>query len=304
MNAGYAKPPLALDQQIALLKERGLCVPDEAVARHWLLHVNYYRLRAYWLPLEDAAAHPQHRFIAGTSFDQVVAAYEFDRELRLLLLDAVERIETSVRTQWAYQLAMRHGAFAHEESGLYRDVARHAKRLAMLEAEYRNSDETFAAHHRQRYPSLRLPPLWVACELLTLGQLSRWIADLRAASDRQAMADAYALDETVFTSFLHRLSIIRNLSAHHGRLWNRGFNVRMKLPRKKPATVAEAMNVAEPDRLYNALVLMAHALRQVSPGTHWPQRLRGLVARAPQPPERAMGFPAGWAGLAFWSEQP
>jgi abortive infection bacteriophage resistance protein len=296
----YQKPALTVPQQIALLRERGMRIEDEALAEHWLRHVNYYRLRAYWLPLEDAAAHPNHRFVEGAAFQQVIAAYEFDRELRLLLLDAVERIETSVRTQWAYQLATRHGAFAHEQMSLYRDAVRHQKRLGMLANEYRNSDETFAEHHRRTYPQLALPPLWVACELLTLGQLSRWIADLKAPADRQAIADAYALDETVFTSFLHRLSIVRNLCAHHGRIWNRGFNVRMKLPRKKPAAVADAMNHDQPDKLYNALVLIAHSLRVVSPGTNWPQRLLTLAARAPQAPERSMGFPVDWAQRAFW----
>lgn len=298
----YQKPALTVGQQIALLRERGMGIEDQALAEHWLLHVNYYRLRAYWLPLEDAAAKPSHRFVEGTAFEQVIAAYEFDRELRLLLLDAVERIETSVRTQWAYRLALRHGPFAHEQSALYRDAARHEKRIAMLANEYRNSEETFAEHHRRAYPQLALPPLWVSCELLTLGQLSRWIGDLRAPADRQAIAEAYALDETVFTSFLHRLSLIRNLCAHHGRVWNRGFNIRMRLPRKKPALAAAAINAADPDKLYNALVLIAHTLRIVSPGTHWPRRLQALLVRAPQAPERAMGFPAGWAGLAFWTE--
>jgi abortive infection bacteriophage resistance protein len=104
----YDKPPLSIADQIALLRRRGLVIADTAVAEHWLEHTNYYRLRGYWLPFEDTPAGGEHKFRQGTTFEDVTSLYVFDRHLRLLVLDLIERIEVSVRTQWAHQLGMRH----------------------------------------------------------------------------------------------------------------------------------------------------------------------------------------------------
>ena len=107
MKRPFNKPPTTYAQQLALLMQRGMCVDDADRAAFYLQHLNYYRLGAYWLPFE--ADHGSHRFVAGTSFDDVLNLYIFDRELRLLLLDAIERFEVSVRSLWAYHLAHEHG---------------------------------------------------------------------------------------------------------------------------------------------------------------------------------------------------
>ena len=106
----YAKRPLSIDDQIALLKSRGMLVDDEAQARDALAHINYYRLRAYWLPFEGPpGADGEHAFVPGTRFATVMTYYAFDQRLKLLLLDAIERFEISLRTRWAHELSMRHG---------------------------------------------------------------------------------------------------------------------------------------------------------------------------------------------------
>ena len=103
----YSKPPTTYTEQVDLLRARGMVVDDQAEAEFYLQHLNYYRLGAYWLPFEqDHATHHSDR----THFSQVLNLYIFDRELRLLVLDALERLEVSVRTQWADQL---HTGMAH-----------------------------------------------------------------------------------------------------------------------------------------------------------------------------------------------
>jgi len=96
----YTKPPLSIEQQIELLKSRGLEIPDHEQAAHYLYHLNYYRLSGYMLPFQEGT---EHHFQAGTTFEHVLNLYLFDRKLRLLLMDAIERIEVSVRTPWANQ---------------------------------------------------------------------------------------------------------------------------------------------------------------------------------------------------------
>lgn len=295
----FSKPPLTVDEQIRHLQERGLNIPDPAKAAHYLAHLNYYRLRAYWLPLEADAK--QHIFDDGAGFDTALDLYVFDRKLRLLLLDAIERIEVSLRTQWAYHLALRHGAHAYLEAGHFKDPVKHAKALDALSDEVERNDETFIRHYRETYTAPSLPPLWAVCEILTLGQLSRWYDNLAQPADRQAIAKVYGLDEKVLCSFFHHLSIVRNLCAHHSRLWNRRFTFTSKLPRQ-PAALAACFNPERPRNLYNTLVLVRYLLGIVSPGSRWEERLLQILGEHPAADPLHMGFPAHWRDLDIWRD--
>lgn len=295
----FSKPPLTIDAQIEHLKQRGLAISDEARAAHYLTHLNYYRLRAYWLPLEADAK--QHVFKDGTNFETALDLYVFDRKLRLLLLDAIERIEVSLRTQWSYHLALKYGAHAYLDVKHFKHAAKHEAALKALADEVNRSDETFIRHYLNTYTEPPLPPIWVVTEILTLGQLSRWYENLAQPADRQAIAKVYGLDETVLTSFFHHLSIIRNLCAHHSRLWNRRFTFIAKLP-KRPKELAPCFNLNSPRNIYNTLVLIRYMLAIVSPNSLWEERLVNLLKEHPEVDPVAMGFPEGWAKLAIWCD--
>lgn len=296
----YGKPALTTDQQLDLLIRRGLHIADRVQARHYLQHISYYRLRAYWLPFERAAQGDEHAFVAGADFDTVLAIYDFDRELRLLLIDAIERVEISLRTRLANELSLRYGPFAHENPAYFAMHHLWQQSRDELAKEYSRSRETFADHYRSQYPRLPSPPLWVACELMTLGHLSRWLQNLRAPKDRQAMADAYGLDEKVLVSFAHHLTIVRNHCAHHGRVWNRKLSLKMRIPGKKTAGLTAMFNLAQDRGLYNTLTMLAYLLTQISPASTWRQRLLALIQATPQMHVADMGFPADWAQRAIW----
>ena len=97
----FTKPATSITDQLALLRRRGMVIDDEASARHYLQHISYYRLRAYWLTYETPAAAGDHAFRPGTRFEDVLALYVFDRQLRLLVMDAIERVEVALRAGWA-----------------------------------------------------------------------------------------------------------------------------------------------------------------------------------------------------------
>lgn len=300
----YGKPALTTDQQVDLLIRRGMRIADRGQALQHLSHINYYRLRAYWLPFEQAVASGgDHAFAAGTDFAVVLAIYDFDRELRLLLIDAIERVEISLRTRLANVLSLRYGPFAHEDSKHF--ARTHSWQLCHdeLAKEYARSRETFAEHYRTQYPRLPSPPLWVACELMTLGHLSRWLQNLRIPRDRQAIADAYGLDEKVLVSFAHHLTIVRNHCAHHGRVWNRKLSLKMQIPGKKPAGLSAQFNPAQDRRLYNTLTMLAYLMSVISPASSWRQKLKALIQATPQIGVADMGFPTGWEQLAIWQEK-
>ena len=292
----YSKPPTTYTEQVALLRSRGMVVDDQAEAEFYLQHLNYYRLGAYWLPFEQD--HATHCFRPGTHFSQVLNLYIFDRELRLLVLDALERLEVSVRTQWAYQLAHRHGAHAHLQSAIAFRQDRWLSNLEALEKEVQRSDETFIKHLTATY-SEALPPLWAVCEVMSLGLLSRWYANLKPMATRTAIASVYGLDQRVFESWLHHLTLIRNACAHHSRLWNREFSVTPMLPQRPLVLAAQFQTRSR--KFYNSLLILLHCMDRIAPRHHWRRRLVGLIDHHTIP-VATMGFPADWKSKTLWQE--
>ena len=211
----FSKPSLPYAEQIDLLKSRGLQVDDEVRAEHYLRHLNYYRLSGYWLPFEQD--HAAHRFKQGASFEDVLNLYVFDRELRLLLLDAIERIEISVRATWAHVLSSKYGAHAYLDPAHAHKNKWHQANLSKLTSEIERSDELFITHYKKTYSKPALPPTWSVTEVMSLGMLSHWITNLKP-SDRADVALNYGINEQVLKSFIRHLTYIRNLCAHHSRV--------------------------------------------------------------------------------------
>lgn len=295
MTRPFTKPATTYAEQIALLQQRGMDIGDPASAEFYLQHLNYYRLGAYWLPFE--ADHATHRFRAGTQFSDVLSLYIFDRELRLLILDAIERIEVSIRSQWAYHMAHEHGSHGHLDSALAHKATHWQSNLDKLKGEVERSDEAFIQHLTQTY-SEALPPVWAVCEVMSLGVLSRWYSNLKPMPTRRLIANVYSIDERVLESWLHHLTFIRNTSAHHSRLWNREFTITPKLPRSKPQHLTGEFIVGS-RKLYNTLIILLHFMDIIAPQHHWRQRLKGLIA-SHAIPIGAMGFPQDWEARAIW----
>tara|TARA_R110001606_G_scaffold117232_4_gene246632 strand:+ start:3181 stop:4089 length:909 start_codon:yes stop_codon:yes gene_type:complete len=296
----FTKPALSIADQIALLERRGMEVPDRARAEHYLRHISYYRLRAYWLPFETPAeVNGDHAFQEGASFDDAVSLYVFDRQLRLLVMDAVERIEVSFRGTWAHHLAIKYGPHGYIDGTLYGRQDHYAKALAGLIEEIDRSRDTFIEHYRQKYDDPELPPIWMAAEVMSLGQLSKWLGNLKLRADRQAIAKPYGLDEKVLVSAAHHIAHVRNICAHHGRLWNKQFTVTMKLP-QYPASLKLAMNPATERRLYNTLAAIGYLIGIIAPGSDWRRNLINLIDEYPLADAQAMGFPANWREMPAW----
>lgn len=300
----FCKPPLNVSDQIELLKKRGLVIADEARATRVLQHINYYRLRAYWLPFEAPEAQRlvagAHLFKAGTDFDRIVSAYVFDRRLRVLLLEAIERVEIALRTHWAQILAESYGAHAYLAPDLFNKTHIYEACLSSLDEELDRSKETFVQHYKSKYTKPSRPPIWAVCELLTLGQLSKWLGNIKRRQDRQAIAARLGLDEVVVCAFAHHLTHVRNLCAHHSRVWNRKLTFTMTLP-KRPAALANQFNPTEDRRIYNTLVMLVWCVKIISPDTTWPARVKTLLSTCTAVELKAMGAYVDWEVRAPWA---
>lgn len=299
----FTKSPKTFAEQVQILTAHGLQVPDPAKAEFYLSQLNYYRFAAYCLPFEQN--HATHQFKPGTSFDDVLNLYVFDRELRLLLMDAIERIEVSLRTQMAYHLSHRHGtAHPHLNPGLFHNAGRYQSALGKLRSEVGKSNEDFIRHLTAKYQE-KLPPIWAVVELMTLGQLSKWFSNIRARQDRKAISQVYGLDDKTMTSFCEHLSLVRNMSAHHARLWNREITKKMRLPTHATEHLLNSVWVLpEQDkrsrRLYNTLTMTLYLMNIIAPDHHWKVRVKELIA-AHAIDTGKMGFPADWLSRPLWT---
>lgn len=300
----FVKPALTIAEQIALLERRGMAIPDRPRAEHYLRHISYYRLRAYWLPFEQPApVNGDHMFRAGTSFEDALSVYVFDRHLRLLVMDAIERIEVSLRGGWAHHLAIKYGSHGYIDVALYGRVDHHTKALASLKEEIERSRDTFIVHYNRKYDDPKLPPVWMVAEVMSLGQLSKWLGNLKLRADRQAIAKPYGLDESVLVSLAHHLTYVRNICAHHGRLWNKQFTVTMAVP-NSPGALKLAMNTNATRKLYNTLATIGYLIGIIAPGSEWRKHLIDLLASCPLADPASMGFPAGWEAMPAWKVAP
>ncbi len=327
----YDKPALSIADQVTRLKERGLQFTDDARVQHYLTHIGYYRLSAYWLPFEQSAADGQprnHQFQPGTTFEQVLSLYIFDRQLRLLVMEAIERIETAIRTHWAHSLAMRHGPHAHLDATLFKSPWQHASDIARMAGDLQDSSETFIAHYRKRYSEPYLPPIWAVVETLSLGALSRWFKATKSTDAKLEVAKSLSMPTIeVLEQVLHALTPVRNVCAHHGRLWNRRFTLQLPhIKRLKNEMVIEHIAATkmqsapcgqcgvavaqtkttvqeQPSRqVYNYLLVMAHLMQRINPSSSWRQRLTQHIQSVGVEQQKAMGFPVGWEQMAIWRE--
>lgn len=298
----FNKPPLSFATQVQKLQQHGMLVPDIQKAEFYLSQLNYYRFAAYCLPFEQD--HATHTLCQGTSFDDVLNLYIFDRELRLLVLDAIERFEVSIRTQMAYHLSHNHNtAHPHLNPMLFHNPLIYGAAVNKLASDVKYSKEDFIKHLTSCYEEL-LPPIWASVELMTMGQLSKWYSNIESRADRRSIANIYQVDEKILTSFCQHLTHVRNYSAHHARLWNRGFTLTMTVPRRGPQDLVAGLDSTQQQgraqrKLYNTLVMLIHLMNVMNPGHHWKQRLIDLIQNH-QIDTSKMGFPADWQQRQIW----
>ena len=290
----YDKPALTNSEHISLLQSRGLVVNHKQEAETFLNFVSYYHIRAYLVPFEKPGE-TEHIFQDNIKFEDVQTLYAFDRELRLLMLDAIKLIENALRAQWANLMAKTYGPHGYLDMEFYKDSVIHVKNLSNLGSAYTNSKEDFAVHYKNNYHDPNLPPVWLATELMSLGLLSRFIKNLKNDCVKK-MARTFTTDKRVLTSFIHHLSIVRNVCAHHGRLWNKSFHVKFTLPRK-PDELADAISRNCHGRLYNTIVMINYLLAIIAPENDWKEKVVDLIKSNAQVNPGNMGFPDNWQDL-------
>ena len=310
------KAHMSIAEQIDLLQSRGMEISDPVWAGDWLRRVGYYRFSGYAHPFRRTSAGGalEERFVPGVSFRHVADLYVFDKQLRLAALDALERIEVAVRSEIARCLGAK-------DRLAYRNVSADALRADFLspwggwsdwlrkhDSRVRQSNkEEFVRHHKDKYGGQL--PIWVSVELWDFEMTSRFYCGMKGAEQRAVAKQFGVPDAGVMVSWLPAMNFVRNVSAHHGRLWNRSVIGQSKaassdvVPGFNPPS---AIDDLARSRIYPILCAMIFLMRQICPRSQWTRRLREILTVGfPDAPSRElseMGFPPDWENSAFWRE--
>jgi abortive infection bacteriophage resistance protein len=297
----YTKPPVSLDNQIVRLKDRGLIFKDEPTALAYLSNISYYRLRAYTYPFQDNSD-SDHPFNISVTFEEIIDLYKFDRKLSQLVFGALEKIEIAMRTQIIYQWAMGYGSHWQIDPALYRDPVRFANQIASLQTEINRSNETFIEHYRTKYSIPSEPPAWMSLEVTSFGLLSQIFQNLKKGPEKIAVTKHFGLNDiSLLENWMHCFSNIRNICAHHSRLWNRRLTTHIKLP-IRPTNIFITNTKIHPYKVYASFCCMQYILNIISAGNGFKRELKELMDDCPLAQEKEMGFPSKWYEEVFWRD--
>ena len=307
----YNKTPLSFTDQLALLKSRGISVTDELKAISILQEISYYRLSAYFLPYQSV----KDTFNPGTTFKQIIDTYSFDRELRLLVFDCIERIEIAIRTQIIYQMAY-HYNDSHWQDNQSLFIKPYYNKIGIKvdpfsefqsiisKAKTVRTPEVFIQHYLNNYSSPSNPPSWMCFELLTIGEMSNIYRGLSSKVDKKRIASFFDLHPTVFISWLHSLTYVRNICAHHARLWNKELAIKPELL-LNPTGDWISIPFNNNKRLFYFLCVLKYLLLRANPGNNLKVKLETLFAKYLTVPIKYLGIPTdGTGNMLNWQDEP
>ena len=309
LKVPYTKPVLKYAAQLEQLKERGLIVENEEKALHILENISYYRLSGYWYPML-ATPKSDHIFKPGSTFNNAFKLYCFDRELRKFILSELEKIEVAIRSKMIYELSHRHGPFWYTNAAHFRNSVHHFKTISKIQEEFIRSDEKFILDFQKKY-SDPMPPSWMMLELTSFGSLSVLYKNLSGTHDRRTIAHYFGLDDSTFESWLHSIVYVRNVCAHHSRLWSRAMRIAPAIPANPDFTFLNHTIIYHPktgqpinnNRVYFLLSMLIYWLNIINPTHMLKNKLFRLLKAYPMVDVRAMGFPQYWETEPLWNWQ-
>lgn len=300
MRKHFKKSALSISKQITLLNGRGLIVNSKEKATHCLSTVSFYRLSSYFRPFE-ITGNPDHNFKSNTTFEEIWDLYVFDRELRLLVMDALERIEIALRTAMSNVMAEQYGILWYLETEPFKSnwstnnsspaQSFRNEVKSICNNKHLNDDIKF---YYKKYSWPEHPPSWIIFECLSFGKCTSLFRYIRHYKDRLAISKVFNLHPNILESALEPLRYTRNLCAHHARLWDRWFVY-------KPRHLKELEKAECKTGTLKEQLCLIHILHKtISPHSAWRQKISNLFKKYPDVPVELMGFHKDWEKDPFW----
>ena len=286
---------------VTLLRSRGLYIEDQQKAEDYLDNIGYYRLSAYMYPLLKSPK-TAHIFKEGATFKKVMMLYRFDKKLRLLMFNEIEKIEIAVRRAvMQIPAEMTNDPFWLTTPAYFLDSAKFNETMRAISGEYAKSKEEFIQHFKNTY-SNPFPPSWILGELLTIGNVNAIYRNIKQNRIRKRIAKRFGLQMAVFESWMTVIAVTRNACGHHARVWNKRNAMQPAIP-SNPIGCWITLPT-DSMRTYFDLCIIKYFLDLISPGNDMLSKMQSLFAEYPEVDLRALGFPSGnWQDEPLWSTQ-
>lgn len=243
-----------IDAQLNILKERGLSIADEDEAKLFLKRNNYYRISGYSLTIRS-----HDNFHKNASFQNIIDIYNFDHEMRHILLKYIEIIEVQFKSVYAYEFAKVHGASGYMDEQNFSNINRYTRIMEKAEEQKKKrlEHEAYLKHYIiERQENL---PLWAFVDLLTIADISFLYAITEVAIQKEIAAE-FDIHYKILGKFMHSMTIIRNLCAHGSRLYNRLFEQRPNLNKVERKLLMIVDGEEDNAHLYGFIMLMKRLL--------------------------------------------
>ena len=171
----------------------------------------------------------------------------------------------------------------------------------MLADDLNSSKEVFVEHFRNQYGNDHpYMPVWVATEIMTFGHVLTMYQGA-PNSIKKSIAAPLGIHDGVLGSWLLSLNTIRNICAHHSRLWNRSLGTKPMIP-KNDTDWHDPISVGN-DRVFGVLTILKYCMDRIAPQSSWTVRLFELLDQYPDIPTKSMGFPEDWKTCPIWSQK-
>lgn len=294
----YTKHLLTIPQQVDILEQRGLIIDDRGVAENTLDSISYFRLAGYWRLMESDKV--LHTFKPNSHFSQIISLYNFDEELRLIVFSAIQRIEVAVRAKLIHYFSERHGAFWFMDSALAESATMYQNNIKNLQEELSRSEDEFIIEHFRKYDTPSMPPAWKTIEVTSMGTLSKLYSNMNDNAVKKMVSRQFNIPKYEYMrSWLRCITIVRNICAHHSRLWNTNIVVTPKLPERLPDDWITNRHITL-NKLYPHICCIAYWLHSINPSILFTKTIKELLIKYPAVDPAAMGFPKGWGNEPLW----
>lgn len=291
----FTKPASTPEQLLQKLKIRGLIVANDAEALAYLRGVGAYRLKGYWHHAQDPLT---KQFKPGYEFEDIRQRCELDRELRAAAIEAIDRLEVAIRSAIANHLSLTHSPHWFLDHRIFKPTQHWGigNLIRKIETEVQQAkDKPFVKHYFGSHDDPYLPPSWAVSECVSFGLWSRTFAILRNPNDKKAIAKRFGVDQPeVFGSWIHALTVLRNLAAHHGQLLSVQFGVAPQGYKKAGITFAQ------PKSFFSMATVVQYLLLQTGLPQRWKTDLLAAFAANPRVSPAELGFPQGWDKTQGW----
>ncbi len=286
----YKKQALNVDNLLKLIRSKNITIEDHEAASFYLQTGSYHRLSPY---LESLVKN--HHSFSEPSFEKAWELYCFDRELRLLINDAIERIEVAFRTTLSETMSIRYSSYWFLNNNIFKDSKRYNGFIIQVNTACQDKHNSYIQEYYRNYDFPKYPPSWILFEYLSFGTCISVFSNIKKIKDRKEICNLFKEHPTTMQSWLYAMRYLRNLCAHHARIWNRWFVISPALSFMLGDTFDKQ------NTCYAHLIVLDKLLKTISPATEWKKKLKLLLEKHNTFPFYEMGFSKNWQNDDFWT---